>query len=215
MSGKQLSNGTLSLRFMQNAQRKQKLEEVELTKAEVKDAEEWSIPKHIQDSWKQSTESEPVTYEYSYLPFIFSEDTEPKRRRVFKKGVEVTKDIPAEDAPPAEPQSEEPEPKPAVAPVVKPTKLTSLSSVLSPKAKKDKDPSKSARQSLFEPSNVGADLRAPPSAPNGFMKPAGVDDPTEASGDCDILMGARQKKRHNDEGSSKPAPRKKKRKSET
>lgn len=57
MSGKQLSNGTLSLRFMQNAQRKQKLEEVELTKAEVKDAEEWSIPKHIQDSWKQSTES--------------------------------------------------------------------------------------------------------------------------------------------------------------
>ncbi|KAF9049251.1 hypothetical protein BDZ89DRAFT_1006611 [Hymenopellis radicata] len=96
MSGKQLSNGTLSLRFMQNAQRKQKLEEVELTKAEVKDAEEWSIPKEIQDSWKKSTESlvfESVTYEHSYLPFIFSEDAEPKRRRVFKKGVEVTVSI--------------------------------------------------------------------------------------------------------------------------
>ncbi|KAF9049265.1 hypothetical protein BDZ89DRAFT_1126665 [Hymenopellis radicata] len=193
MSGKQLSNGTLSLRFMQNAQRKQKLEE---------------------DSWKKSTESESVTYEHSYLPFIFSEDAEPKRRRVFKKGVEVTKDTPTiEDAPPAEPQPEEPEPEPK--PVAVPTKLTSLSSVLSPKAKKVKDPSKSARQSLFEPSNVGADLRATPSAQKGFMQPAGVDDPTEASGDSDILMGTRQKKRHNDEGSSKTAPRKKKRKSET
>jgi len=40
---KTLSNGTLGLRFMQNAQRAKRLNEVELQRAEVADEGKWEV----------------------------------------------------------------------------------------------------------------------------------------------------------------------------
>ncbi len=56
---KTLSNGTLALRFMQNAHRAKQLKEVELEKAQVKDSDEWAIPQEIQESWGKSTSCAP------------------------------------------------------------------------------------------------------------------------------------------------------------
>lgn len=95
MSAKQLSSGTLSLKFMQNAQRAKQLKEVVLERAHVEDDGQWEIAKEIRESWG-STESkyvlrsinlfplffsypesdsydgsDTVVYESSYLPFIF------------------------------------------------------------------------------------------------------------------------------------------------
>lgn len=51
MSGKTLSTGTLSLKFMQNAHRAKQLKEVELDKARVKDEGEWEVAKEVRDAW--------------------------------------------------------------------------------------------------------------------------------------------------------------------
>ena len=44
MTSKTLSNGTLSLRFMQNAHRAKLQAQVELEQAKIKDDAEWSVP---------------------------------------------------------------------------------------------------------------------------------------------------------------------------
>jgi hypothetical protein len=51
MSGKTLSTGTLSLRFMQNAHRAKQLAEVEAEQAQVKDEAEWEVAKEVRDAW--------------------------------------------------------------------------------------------------------------------------------------------------------------------
>jgi len=118
---KSLSNGTLSLRFMQNALRRQNLPEVELERAEIKDEAKWEVGQDIKDAWgtgsKQSrcvcvftelgtfvfqwTYSDSVAHESSYLPFIFSSEREditnstskPRGRRTFNKhGLDVSQD---------------------------------------------------------------------------------------------------------------------------
>lgn len=48
---KTLSNGTLGLRFMQNAQRAKQLKEVEHQRAEVADEGKWEISRAVQDAW--------------------------------------------------------------------------------------------------------------------------------------------------------------------
>jgi hypothetical protein len=48
---KTLSNGTLSLRFMQNAQRAKQQAQVELEKAKVKDEAEWEVSQEMKDAW--------------------------------------------------------------------------------------------------------------------------------------------------------------------
>ena len=48
---KVLSNGTLSLRFMQNAQRAKQQAQVEAEQAKVKDEAEWEVSKEVRDAW--------------------------------------------------------------------------------------------------------------------------------------------------------------------
>ncbi|KXN92541.1 hypothetical protein AN958_05396 [Leucoagaricus sp. SymC.cos] len=100
---KSLSNGTLSLRFMQNALRRQQLQEVEVERAEVKDEGKWEVGQQVKEAWGigQGTQaSDPVSYESSYLPFIFSAESDdatsqslkPLGRRMFNKtGRDVSK----------------------------------------------------------------------------------------------------------------------------
>ena len=51
MTSKTLSNGTLSLRFMQNAHRAKLQAQVELEQAKIKDDAEWSVSQEIKDAW--------------------------------------------------------------------------------------------------------------------------------------------------------------------
>ncbi len=48
---KTLSNGTLGLRFMQNAQRAKQLKEVEFQRAEVADEGKWEISQAVKNAW--------------------------------------------------------------------------------------------------------------------------------------------------------------------
>jgi hypothetical protein len=48
---KTLSNGTLSLRFMQKAQRTQQQQRVELERAVVKDEAEWEVAPEVRKAW--------------------------------------------------------------------------------------------------------------------------------------------------------------------
>lgn len=118
---KTLSTGTLSLRFMQNAHRRQQLTQVELERAEVKDESKWEVGQEIKDAWGIGKEiqkqcdgvhsltgraklllpsSDSVEYESSYLPFLFPSEHEdvsdgsqrPLGRRMFnKKGEDISK----------------------------------------------------------------------------------------------------------------------------
>ncbi|OBZ74876.1 hypothetical protein A0H81_05499 [Grifola frondosa] len=99
MAGKTLSNGTLSLRFMQNAQRAKLQAQVELEQAKIKDDAEWEVPKEVKDAWgiarsnnnsistvrfrpsarriSPNPHRTTVVHESSYLPFMFaSQDQE-------------------------------------------------------------------------------------------------------------------------------------------
>ncbi|CAE6420915.1 unnamed protein product [Rhizoctonia solani] len=125
-----LSNGTLSLRFMQRgtAQR------VAATTAKIVDEAEWDIGPVARAAWgvtlntNQNSTAESsihVTQDDSYLPFVFEHDTpdatehqhlrdeseaEPGRRRIFRHGTEVKHD----GAPPVEavdPSSEPTKPR--------------------------------------------------------------------------------------------------------
>ncbi|KAK0458446.1 uncharacterized protein EV420DRAFT_1479717 [Desarmillaria tabescens] len=209
---KTLSNGTLSLRFMQNAHRAQQLKEVELEKAKVKESDQWAIPQEIQESWGEVT-SDAVSYEDSYLPFLFptepsssssSAQTRTNGRRVFKKGEEVT-GKPTTETPP-EPTRSSPD-------SIKKEKGISLSDMkTSTMAKKF---NKSAKQAIFETGNVGTDLRPPP-ASKGFLKPAGVDEPKASLiSETSLSLGARERKRPNDGAAPADGEVKKKKKKKT
>jgi hypothetical protein len=51
MATKALSNGTLSLRFMQNAQRAKQQTQVQVEQAKIIDDAEWHVSKEVQDLW--------------------------------------------------------------------------------------------------------------------------------------------------------------------
>ncbi|KAI0946285.1 hypothetical protein AcV7_010303 [Taiwanofungus camphoratus] len=75
MSGKTLSNGTLSLRFMQNAQRAKLQARADAEQAKTRDETEWEVSKEIKEAWGIDAASQSenlVTHEASYLPFLFS-----------------------------------------------------------------------------------------------------------------------------------------------
>ena len=55
MTGKTLSKGTLSLRFMQNAHRAKQLQEVQLDQAKVQDDAEWQVSQEILDALNAQT----------------------------------------------------------------------------------------------------------------------------------------------------------------
>ncbi|PCH43166.1 hypothetical protein WOLCODRAFT_144405 [Wolfiporia cocos MD-104 SS10] len=75
MSSKTISNGTLGLRFMQNAQRLKQQAQVEAEQAKTKDDAGWSVAQSVRDAWGAQPQ-ERVSYEASYLPFLFSTDRE-------------------------------------------------------------------------------------------------------------------------------------------
>ncbi|KAG6833414.1 hypothetical protein H0H87_007399 [Tephrocybe sp. NHM501043] len=218
-TAKTISNGTLGLRFMQNALRAKQLKEVEAERAPVKDDAEWEVDRKVRDAWgpSSSSNSQTIAYETSYLPFLFSPEAsnsssetgiqKPKGRRVFNKhGVEETE--------------QEPEPTPA------PTPDEQKRSKVHPRPKSisggpgglfgfpNQQPSKpknakTAKQSIYDNTGVGEDLRnaskekpsipTPPAKPT-FLKPSGVDEPQTAkpsraaSAGSDIIQGARSKK---------------------
>ncbi|KAJ7038876.1 hypothetical protein C8F04DRAFT_1209307 [Mycena alexandri] len=208
MAAKTLSTSTLSLKFMQNAHRAKNIAEVQLERAEVKDDGEWEVAKEIRDAWGPET-TQSVSYEASYLPFLFSSDasdaqatpaTNLKGRRAFKRGREVADEYqfsaPAPRTPPAAASTSKS--------AGKPRQISSLSGRTgnnnnnSKKGPANAAPKgKTARQAIYDNSGVGADLRsqkatesihhdAPPlpskpPLPNVFLKPAGVDAPPESS----------------------------------
>jgi hypothetical protein len=57
MAGKTLSNGTLNLRFMQNAARAKQLATAELEQAKVKDEAEWEVSKEVREAWGLTSET--------------------------------------------------------------------------------------------------------------------------------------------------------------
>ena len=92
MATKSLSTSTLSLRFMQNANRAKQMKEVELDRAEVKDDGKWEVSQVVRDSWGLSRDNSEWAYsrpldhsalsswgrsvdvhEESYLPFLFAD----------------------------------------------------------------------------------------------------------------------------------------------
>ncbi|KDQ23986.1 hypothetical protein PLEOSDRAFT_1114188 [Pleurotus ostreatus PC15] len=206
---KGLSKGTLSLRFMQNSQRTSK-SQVELDKAEVKDDGEWEVGQDVRETWGvgQSESGPQITYEASYLPFVFrsqsppnAENTKtelgteadvvlPKGRRRFKLGLEVQSD---QDKPRAG-ETSQPSQTNSQA---KLTRLKSISGSSAAHGKAPKSPKASAttgkttKQGIFDTSGTGTDLRARniayptrgkqegTTAPPGFMRPIGVDAPME------------------------------------
>ncbi|KAG6810348.1 hypothetical protein H0H92_012241 [Tricholoma furcatifolium] len=207
---KTISNGTLGLRFMQNALRAKQMKEVEAERAPVKDDGEWEVDQKIRDAWnaKSSASSQTVTYESSYLPFLFSSEAstsssgdKPKGRRVFNKhGVEeAVQEAKPEDSTPA-PPSEDSSKRYKVHP--RPKTISGGSGGLfgfpdpdaqSPKPKsKSKDKNKkTAKEAIYDNTGVGEDIHPtkqhllsnPPPGTNSktatFLKPAGVDDPLE------------------------------------
>lgn len=63
MSGKSISNGTLSLRFMQNAahRKAKQLGEVEAEQAKVKDDGQWEVTKEVREAWGIGTSGSQPT----------------------------------------------------------------------------------------------------------------------------------------------------------
>ncbi|KAJ3980523.1 hypothetical protein F5890DRAFT_688879 [Lentinula detonsa] len=217
MSGKQLSSGTLSLKFMQNAQRAKQLAEVELEKAHIEDDGQWEIAKEIRESWGPAESDDTVSYESSYLPFLFpsiptssgTSDDVPKGRRIFKRGKEVK--ATTETAHPPPPSLEKTET------TVLPTNSPSNSSVREPRSGTGSTAgpitTKSAKLAIFDTSQVGIDLRPPTnshlassvqipaSSKNIFLKPAGVDEPKASIGrshstsvEKEVIITAREAK---------------------
>ncbi|KAG6897081.1 hypothetical protein C0992_004251 [Termitomyces sp. T32_za158] len=237
-TAKTISRGTLGLRFMQNAQRAKQLKELEFEKAEVKDDGQWEVDQRVREAWgtaSTSSNSQTISYEASYLPFIFSSEApgssseadtqKPKGRRVFNKnGVEEI----------AQEKEPEPTPVPTTVPEQKRLRVHPRPKTISGSAGlfgfPDQAPSKpktapSARQLIHDNTGVGEDLRPRPSKESTkprpkpestplstkavFLKPAGVDDPHEmhaTSADTDIIHGARNKKKSKRERLSPDQP---------
>ncbi|KAF8319597.1 hypothetical protein F5887DRAFT_1218631 [Amanita rubescens] len=238
MSGKTISTSTLSLRFMQNAHRAKSMKEVELEKAAVHDDAQWDVGHEVREAWGllsvQDT-SQNITYETSYLPFIFSdtaEDTNPKvpavpmGRRKFTNGVEddPTEKQEPEESPSQEPQQAEKPVRSRVHPHPIPIrsvsgKLLSGLQPLKPKAPKE---SRSAREAIFDNSGVGTDIRSIPSSKRnadgaderpftGFLKPLGVDAPSSSKSKIvETADGSSKKHKRRRQGSEEAEESKKK-----
>ncbi|KAF7310211.1 hypothetical protein MIND_00394800 [Mycena indigotica] len=183
---KALSTSTLSLKFMQNAAaRKGATATGTLTKAEVQDEVDgaWAVPGA--DARRAMAESEGregvVSYEASYMPFLFG--TETKGRRAFRKGREVDElgAIATEKAAPAQ----------ELPPVKAAGKVRAISSQsgLPEKNKKAKKEGGSARDAIFAAPVTGLPSATPDpptqrqktkkdkDRPPTFLRPAGVDAP--------------------------------------
>jgi len=226
MSGKTLSNGTLSLRFMQNAQRTKQQTQVQLEEAKIIDDAEWQVSQEVRDSWASAPSSSSdgihrssVTQEPSYLPFVFgTEHTSGgfKGRRSFKRGKEVTGDetlVPKPD----EQTSRDTVPRTTteLGSAKRPVSISGFKANATPNSK---TPRVAARSLIAQDTDVGTDMkssrrRAPAVEPAvtdvkaGFVKPSGVDAPpaqrtgTHSRAESIIsLAKSEAKKRSRDEG---------------
>ncbi|EPQ55944.1 hypothetical protein GLOTRDRAFT_41610 [Gloeophyllum trabeum ATCC 11539] len=194
MSSKTLSNGTLSLRFMQRAKL---VQQAEAEKAEVKDDSQWEISSKVKQAWGLSSGTSQVSevaYESSYLPFLFPSasegadssssnhaSSEPKGRRKYNaKGQEVEDEV----------KSSKDKPRDWSKMSKRPVTISgSTGTVFKPQKEHKKDHVKPAKMLIHENAKVGTDLRAERSAlraevsaaappkPSVFLKPSGVDDP--------------------------------------
>ncbi|KAH8822660.1 hypothetical protein DL96DRAFT_1714111 [Flagelloscypha sp. PMI_526] len=198
MSSKQLSNGTLSLKFMQNAQRANDLPIADLERAQVIQDGQWEIPRNIQDSWNTSQPSSTTNaiHEPSYIPFLFSSEqtsssitpaafqSSVKGRRSYAKGREVEPEAKTSLPSPAQ-QKPEYSPSSSVREGKKPVRLKSLSDVArAPSQGLKRSQSKASKDVLHQNpvSNGGMSARAlihqnpiTSSVPGTFLKPVGVD----------------------------------------
>ncbi|KIJ61199.1 hypothetical protein HYDPIDRAFT_177108 [Hydnomerulius pinastri MD-312] len=206
MVEKTLSSGTMNLRFMQNARRAQQLAQVEPEQAYVKDDAEWEVAAETREAWGLSAnpDEKAVIYETSYLPFLLPSlhDTpaadevsslsrpnalRPRGRRVFnKQGEELTQqassstvdvlssgNIPSVDQEAGENTKRS-----------RPQTISSAgkSATTARQAKKPKDPSKDAKNVIYDTTGVGTDLRqttmqrAAPGT-SSFLRPSGIDGP--------------------------------------
>ncbi|KAF9552305.1 hypothetical protein CPC08DRAFT_738194 [Agrocybe pediades] len=186
MANKTLSTSTLSLKFMQNAQRAKQLKEVELERAEVKDDGKWEVSQVVRQSW-ETRQAQPETskiYEESYMPFLFSsnngasddDDTNAKapartavgRRTFNKKGQEMSLKVKQPEAkstdtatPPDAASTSTKGRKVKVHPKPVSISASGTSGQLRGFDELEKPQnSKTARQAIFESSGVGIDLRA-------------------------------------------------------
>ncbi|KAI0830286.1 hypothetical protein BC628DRAFT_1416584 [Trametes gibbosa] len=205
MAGKSLSNGTMSLRFMQNAQRAKLQAQVELQQAKIKDDAEWSVSQDVRDAWgvrQSSGSSDNVVYEASYVPFLFPSDPEetssgshaeerPKlrgRRTFNARGKEVVED----EKPPQEEEgiqdagASEKRP-PGTRFDKRPTSISGFGVSVSTTKDGKKSRTRTAQQLIHE--NVAvrppASMQPPPPPPmkqeEGFLKPVGVDEPVRTA----------------------------------
>ncbi|TDL26822.1 hypothetical protein BD410DRAFT_835945 [Rickenella mellea] len=188
-TSKTLSNGTLSLRFMQRAQSSR----VEATQAPVRDDAEWEVAPAVREAWGLSSPNADDTVEHdaSYLPFLFgTHDVEPKlkgRRAFNKHGVEVDTikveekvDISADFPAGMRPTSL----SGAGGSIYREQKGTSEDASAKTKGtSKGKEKAKPVQvlQMISADADVGVDLRASRAKAQGFMRPAGVDSPSSTA----------------------------------
>ncbi|KAH9886743.1 hypothetical protein C8Q73DRAFT_748900 [Cubamyces lactineus] len=200
MTSKTLSNGTLSLRFMQNAHRAKLQAQVELEQAKIKDDAEWSVSQEIRDAWgigqASSSSNDDVVYEPSYVPFIFDSDAAeasssnspqqdmPKlrgRRTFNARGEEIVQE--------EKPQEEEenvvadaPEEKPRSKFDKRPTSISGFKAPISTQRDGKKTRTKTAQMLIREdvsvrpPASMQTSILAV-KREEGFIKPEGVDEP--------------------------------------
>jgi len=240
MSGKAISNSTLSLRFMQNAQRARLQAQVEAEQAKIRDDAEWSVSQDVRDAWgidpsSSSTsglkqkKTQSVTYEASYVPFIFDEEEKEEgeddtgapsalvrgRRSFNERGQEIPrKEVHESDNEAQEPAGES-------NPLKGKGRPGSISGFKAPLPIKSKDSkkarSKTAQQLIHETAAVASVSlsSAPPSGaaiaksePAGFMKPAGVDAPPPTN----AKQGQKKRQRDHDTADSTESKGKKRKK---
>ncbi|KAI0633006.1 hypothetical protein C8Q77DRAFT_1218398 [Trametes polyzona] len=236
MAGKTLSNGTLSLRFMQNAQRAKLQAQVELEQAKIKDDAEWSVSQEIRDAWgigesSSASSSSNVMYEPSYVPFIFQSDAgeassssqaeegpRPRGRRTFNaRGEEVVQEKPQDEDEQATQDTPDEKPKPGARFEKRPTSISGFKTPLSTTKDGKKGRTKTAQMLIREDVSVRppASMQPPPppavKVEDGFLKPAGVDEPVRTARKAPAGEG-RKRERDQDGGPDRPGSEGKKRK---
>ncbi|KAG8743760.1 hypothetical protein FRC10_011480 [Ceratobasidium sp. 414] len=193
-----LSNGTLSLRFMQRGA----TQRVSTAAAKVRDEAEWDIGPAARAALGASHGLDPsavrstlihITRDDSYISFMFDRDTsgstsqegvktefvsepmEPGRRRIFRQGTEVTYEAPSkvEQQASDEPEAEEGEKKATGPSKGGKTQQPKSISATSSKPITNPDPARPSASGVRRHRLEG--LLRPPSGPSsGFVKPAGI-----------------------------------------
>ncbi|CAE6398974.1 unnamed protein product [Rhizoctonia solani] len=198
-----LSNGTLSLRFMQRggAQR------VIATTAKVVDEAEWDIGPAARAAWGVTSNANPnstagvssihVTRDDSYLPFVFERGTpdttdqqpsrveleaELGRRRIFREGTEVKQ----EEVSPVEATDSSNEPEKLGIKAESDIKASGSSKSVKPQPESISSPKKTNDAQVTNKPGMRRHrleglLKRSELPPSGFLKPAGVSSASSTS----------------------------------